>query len=169
MGITTEECKSIICQNYKEIYRFALYLTDDSTAAEDLTQEIFMSAWANADTFKAESSVKTWLHSIAYNKFIDSKRKIKRYDEFLDRYEENKIRTSSNDFDPLRKVMADENLCTLYKAMHKLNETDYLCILLHYIQELSFKEIARILNRPAGTVKWQVNRAMKNLKNYLSG
>jgi len=168
MGKTTEEYKEIICLNYKEIYRFALYLTDDSTAAEDLTQEIFMSAWANADTYKAESSIKTWLHRIAYHKFIDSKRKIKRYDAFLDKYEENKIRTSSNDFDPLQKITADEDSRDLYEAMHKLNETDYLCILLHYIQELSFREIARILNRPAGTVKWQVNRAIKRLRNCFS-
>jgi RNA polymerase sigma-70 factor, ECF subfamily len=166
MGMTTEECKEIICQNYKEIYRFALYLTDNTIAAEDLTQETFISAWTNADTYKAKSSIKTWLHRIAFNKFIDSKREHKRYNMLLDRYEKNGVRTSE-EFEPLRKIMADEDLRSLYKAIHTLKEPDYVCIVLHYIQGLSFKEAAKILGKPVGTVKWQISQAIKKIKDCL--
>jgi RNA polymerase sigma-70 factor (ECF subfamily) len=166
MGMTTEECKEIICQNYKEIYRFALYLTDDPIAAEDLTQEIFISAWTNADTYKAKSSVKTWLHRIAFNKFIDSKRELKRYNVLLDNYEKNKVKTL-DDFEPLRKIIADEDLSSLYKAIHTLEEPDYVCIVLHYIQGLSFSQVADVLRRPVGTVKWQINQAIKKIKECL--
>ncbi len=166
MGMTTEECKEIICRNYKEIYRFALYLTDDPIAAEDLTQEIFISAWTNADTYKAKSSVKTWLHRIAFNKFIDSRRRLKRYNTLLDRYEKN-IAGTSDEFEPLRKIMAEEDLSSLYKAIHTLKEPDYICIVLHYIQGLSFKDVADVLCKPVGTVKWQINQAVKRLKDYL--
>jgi len=164
--MTTEECKEIICQNYKEIYRFALYLTDDPIAAEDLTQEIFISAWTNADTYKAKSSVRTWLHRIAFNKFIDSKRELKRYNVLLDNYEKNKVKTL-DDFEPLRKIMADEDLSSLYKAIHTLKEPDYVCIVLHYIQGLSFDQAAQVLGKPVGTVKWRINQAIKKLKDYL--
>ncbi len=166
MGMTIEECKEVVCQNYKEIYRFALYLTDDPIAAEDLTQETFISAWTSADTYKAKSSVKTWLHRIAFNKFIDSRRELKRYNMLLDGYEENRVKTS-NGFDPLQKIMTDEDLGSLYKAIHTLKEPDYVCIVLHYIQGLSFREVAKVLHKPVGTVKWRINQAIKRLKDYL--
>lgn len=166
MGMTAEECKEIICQNYKEIYRFALYLTDNPIAAEDLTQETFISAWTSADTYKAKSSIKTWLHRIAFNKFIDSRRELKRYNMLLDGYGENRVKTSDG-FDPMRKIMTDEDLSSLYKAMHTLKESDYVCIVLHYIQGLSLKEAAKVLHKPVGTVKWRINQAIKRLKDYL--
>lgn len=167
MEITTEECKEIICQNYREIYRFALYLTEERVAAEDLTQETFMAAWARADTYRAESTVKTWLHRIAYNKFVDSKRELNRQNSFLARYEENRLKDSDCP-DPFQKVMVNDELRALYKAMHRLEEPDYICVLLHYVQGFSFRQVAAILDKPAGTVKWQINKALKNLRKFLA-
>ncbi|MFA6186746.1 MAG: RNA polymerase sigma factor [Phycisphaerae bacterium] len=167
MEITTEECKEIICQNYREIYRFALYLTEEQAAAEDLTQETFMAAWAKADTYRAKSTVKTWLHRIAYHKFIDSKREQNRQNSFLARYKENWSENSGCP-DPFQKVMVNDESRALYKAMHRLKEPDYICVLLHYIQGLSFRQAAEILDKPAGSVKWQINQALKNLRTFLA-
>ncbi|MCE5340784.1 MAG: RNA polymerase sigma factor [Planctomycetaceae bacterium] len=167
MAITTEECKNVVCQNYKEIYRFVLYLTGNTAQTEDLTQDIFLSAWSNADTFKAKSSVKTWLYKIAYNKFIDSARKSKRQISLLERYEEYRDKNSC-DINPLSKVLADEESRCLYDAMRKLDMPDYTNIVLHYIEGLTFCEIAEILDRPVGTVKWQINQTMKKLKELLA-
>jgi RNA polymerase sigma-70 factor (ECF subfamily) len=167
MEITTEECKEIICQNYREIYRFALYLTEEQAAAEDLTQETFIAAWTKADTYKAKSTVKTWLHRIAYHKFIDSKREQNRQNSFLARYEENRA-DNSDCPDPFQKVMVNDESRVLYKAMRRLKEPDYICVLLHYIQGLSFRQVAAILDKPAGSVKWQINQALKNLRTFLA-
>jgi RNA polymerase sigma factor (sigma-70 family) len=73
-----QACETVICQHYKSIYSFMVYLTDNSSLAEDLTQETFTAAWAGIDNFRSGASLKTWLHRIAYNKFIDSKRQTKR-------------------------------------------------------------------------------------------
>ncbi|MGD0784385.1 MAG: RNA polymerase sigma factor [Sedimentisphaerales bacterium] len=167
MEMTTEECKEIICQNYKEIYRFALYLTQQQAAAEDLTQETFMAAWAKADTYRAKSTVKTWLHRIAYHKFIDSKRELNRQHSFLSQYEEGRQKDSDCP-DPFQKVMVNDELRVLHKAMHRLEEPDYVCVLLHYIQGFSFRQVAGILDKPAGTVKWQINQALKKLRTFLA-
>ena len=70
--------EAAVLQHYRSIYRFMAYLTRDTGLAEELTQETFASAWANIDSFKARSSFKTWLHKIAYRKFIDSKRSNRR-------------------------------------------------------------------------------------------
>jgi DNA-directed RNA polymerase specialized sigma24 family protein len=42
-----------------------------------------------------------------------------------------------------------------------------VCIVLHYIQGLSFREVADVLRRPVGTVKWQINQAIKKIKECL--
>lgn len=50
------------------VYSLALRLTGNTAAAEDITQETFLSAWKNLDRFRGESSLKTWLARIAVNK-----------------------------------------------------------------------------------------------------
>ena len=152
--------EAAVLQHYRSIYRFMAYLTRDTGLAEELTQETFASAWANIDSFKARSSFKTWLHKIAYRKFIDSKRSQRR-----DVENDNATQASN----PLHRLTADENTRLLYEAMRSLKQAEYIAILLHYIQGLSFRQVAKVLNQPVGTVKWRTSRALKTLKQYLSG
>jgi RNA polymerase sigma-70 factor (ECF subfamily) len=160
--------EAAVLQHYRSIYRFMAYLTRDTELAEELTQETFASAWANIDSFKARSSFKTWLHRIAYRKFIDSKRSQRRDAAFVAALDvENDNATQASD--PLQRLTADEHTHLLYEAMHSLKQDEYIAILLHYIQGLSFRQVAKVLNLPVGTVKWQNSRALKTLRQYLSG
>ena len=49
--------EAVVCQNYRAVYRFLVYLTTDVTLAEDLTQETFICAWANIDHYKGLASL----------------------------------------------------------------------------------------------------------------
>ncbi|MHC4708123.1 MAG: RNA polymerase sigma factor [Planctomycetota bacterium] len=160
--------QTLISRNYKSIYRFMAYLTADTSLAEDLTQETFASAWAKIDRFKGRASLQTWLHRIAYNKFVDSKRDMERRAASItgwgsDRHE---VREASN---PLSRLMADEHSALLYEAMRRLESSEYIVIVLHYIQGLSFREMAKVLEEPVGTVKWQTSHALKRLRGFLTG
>lgn len=160
--------EAAVLQHYRSIYRFMAYLTRDTGLAEELTQETFASAWANIDSFKARSSFKTWLHRIAYRKFIDSKRSQQRDAAFIADLEiENDNATQASN--PLQRLTVDEHTRLLYEAMRSLKQAEYITILLHYIQGLSFRQVAKVLNQPVGTVKWQNSRALKTLRQYLSG
>src|SRR5712672_206257 len=64
------------------VYRFVLRLTNDASVAEDLVSEVFIDVWRQADTFKAQSQVSTWLLSIARHKALSALRR--RQDEQLD-------------------------------------------------------------------------------------
>ncbi len=110
--------EAVISQHYKSIYRFLAYLTEDISLAEDLTQDTFVAAWENIYSFKARASMSTWLHKIAYHKFIDSKRRFERNVGLLDRLREEKnyVQQSSN---PLQELIADEYTRNLYIAVHK--------------------------------------------------
>ena len=160
--------EEVVLQHYRSVYRFMAYLTRDTGLAEELTQETFASAWANIDSFKARSSFKTWLHRIAYRKFIDSKRSNRRDAALMSGLKEgndNAPETSN----PLHRLTADENSRLLYEAMRRLRSQEYIVILLHYIQGLSFRHVAKVLDLPIGTVKWQTSRAIKTLNQYLTG
>lgn len=162
-----EAYEAAVLQHYRSIYRFMAYLTRDTELAEELTQETFASAWANIDSFKTRSSFKTWLHRIAYRKFIDSKRNQRRDAAFIADLEiENDNATQPSN--PLRRLTVDEDTRLLYEAMRSLKQAEYITILLHYIQGISFRQVAKVLNQPVGTVKWQNSRALKTLRQYLS-
>ncbi|MHC4394838.1 MAG: RNA polymerase sigma factor [Planctomycetota bacterium] len=161
-------CEEIICQHHKSIYRFMVYLTNGASLAADLTQETFASAWANLSCYKGRASLKTWLHRIAYRKFIDSKRRLQQHTVMLDKLKQNSS-GSVEPVNPLHRVMADEHLLLLYEAMHKLEISEYMMIVLHYIQGLSFREMGKVLDEPVGTVKWRTSRALKKLKTLLTG
>jgi RNA polymerase sigma-70 factor (ECF subfamily) len=160
--------EAAVLQHYRSVYRFMAYLTRDTGLAEELTQETFASAWANIHSFKARSSFQTWLHRIAYRKFIDSKRSHSRDAALMAGLEvenDNAMQASN----PLKRLTADEHTRMLYEAMSSLKQAEYIVIILHYIQGLSFRQVAKVLKQPVGTVKWQNSRALKTLKQFLSG
>ncbi len=70
----SEAFADLVRGHYQAIYRFLFHLTHDIPRAEDLTQETFAAAWERISTFQGRSTLKTWLHRIAYTKFIDSQR-----------------------------------------------------------------------------------------------
>lgn len=133
------------------------YLTRDTSLAEELTQETFASAWASIDSFKGRALIGTWLHRIAYHKFIDSTRRLQRDAALMDGLEpQNDAAPASSD--PFHQLAADENYRLLYEAMRRLKSPEYIVIVLHYIQGLSFRQAAKVLDQPVGTVKWQTSR-----------
>ena len=163
-----EGYEAVISRHYKSIYRFMAYLTEDVNLAEDLTQETFAAAWANINGYKAQASIGTWLHKIAYHKFIDSKRRLERHVTLMAKLKEegHNVRKPSN---PLQHLTADEDSRLMYEAMCRLELEEYMVIVLHYIQELSFREMAEVLNEAVGTVKWRTSKTLKKLKAFLSG
>jgi RNA polymerase sigma-70 factor (ECF subfamily) len=163
-----EACEQAVRQHYRSVYRFLAYLSGDASLAEDLTQETFIAAWANIDRYKGRASFGTWLHKIAYHKFIDSGRRLGRRVTSIARLKEESsgVTETSN---PLYRLTLDEHSRLLYEAMHKLEPSEYMAILLHYIQGLSFREMAKVLDEPAGTVKWRTSRALTKLRKLLTG
>ena len=168
-----EACAELVRSHHVAVYRLLLHLSRDAHAAEDLTQEAFATAWLNIGGFNGSASLATWLHRIAYCKFIDWRRRA----EVRGRG----ARGGSADGDaadavrqlaaaapgPLDELLAGESAQRLSRAVGALEECERQVIVLHYFQGLSFREAAVVLGRPAGTVKWQVSRALCRLRERL--
>jgi len=162
-----EAYEAVISQNYESIYRFVLYLTGDSVLSEDLTQETFVSAWTSIDQYTGRASLKTWLHRIAYHKFIDSKRAIERRIALMTELKKYKKYITQIPH-PLHQLISDENSRCLWQAIYNLQALEHIVIVLHYIQGFSFSEMAKVLDQPGGTVKWRTSQALKKLKALLT-
>ena len=162
-----EAFTAIVDRYYKSVYSLLAYLSRDKHFAEDLTQDTFTSAWTNIRDYKGRASLKTWLHRIAYNKFLDSERKLKQTSGLISGIKGNGIKVQ-NGSDPLNEITQDEHSRILFDAMQKLGPDEYAVIVLHYIQGFSYREIAEVLNEPAGTVKWRTSRAIEKLRETLT-
>jgi RNA polymerase sigma-70 factor (ECF subfamily) len=161
-------CEQAVRQHYRPIYRFLAYLSADASLAEDLTQETFIAAWANIGRYRGRASFGTWLHKIAYNKFVDSGRRLERHAALMAGLKQDNPDVQET-LNPLHRLMCDERSRLLYESMRKLEPSEYITIVLHYIQGLSFRDMANVLDEPTGTIKWRTSRALKRLKKFLTG
>ena len=159
-----EACAAVVRAHYPAVYRFLAHLTRDVHLAQDLTQETFATAWEKKATFQGRATLATWLHRIAYTKFIDARRAGRRAAGVLERLAGPKAAPA----DPLETVMADDEARHLYRALHGLDAPERTVLVLHYLQGLSYREMAAVLDEPTGTVKWRTAEAMRRLRALLS-
>lgn len=158
-----EACAELIRAHYQTVYRFLVHLTRDVHRAEDLTQETFAAAWEKIAAFRGRSTLATWLHRIAYTKFIDARRAERRDAGMLERLTRQEVAPS----DPLDTAIADDEARRLYRALHGLDAPDRTVLVMHYLQGLSYREMATVLGEPTGTVKWRTAEAMHHLRALL--
>ncbi len=157
-----DACIELVRAYNARIFGFLLHMCRDRQFAEDITQETFAAAWAKIGSFNGASSLATWLHRIAYNKFVDWQRRNKY--SAIDAAENLLFNQESGDQDPLDALLVDEQSRCLSQAVARLDTVARETIVMHYFQELSYREIAKVLDKPAGTIKWRTRQALAQLK-----
>jgi RNA polymerase sigma-70 factor, ECF subfamily len=160
-----EACVELIHGYHAPIYRLLARLCGDPHLAEDLTQETFAAGWANLKTFRGASSVGTWLHRIAYRKFVDWQRRAQR--RVTPAAESSVDEVESPQLGPSEQALAREQSWLLNRAIGRLNPPERGLVVLHYLQGLSYRDMAEILEEPTGTLKWRTRQALENLRRML--
>lgn len=159
-----EACETFVRRHYAPVYRLLVRLCRDASLAEDMSQETFAAAWSNIDTYAGASSLATWLHRIAYRKFLDWRR-ARSWPTADGDIHEVVCRGAS----PIEAAMLEEESRVLRQALGRLPTAERDVLVLHYMQGLSYREMARVLDEPLGTVKWRTSRALNNLRDQLKG
>jgi len=149
--------EQFVIEHYEAIFRFLRNLTGNKEDAEDLTQQTFLRAWEALPSFRGDSSLSTWLHSIAYREYthwLRSRREFVPLDEIVDMPDE----------------QANQNLeaVLLRWAIYRLDPEHREVFVLYYVQGFSVNEIAKIIGVPAGTVKSRLFFARQKLRELLS-
>ena len=145
---------------YKSAYRFCGNATD----AEDLTQETFQVAFEKFSQLKDRSKCKSWLFMIMRRLYLKEVQRSKRYTltDFDEGYY-NLGPLANLDTDQLRHVINGE----LQNILDKLDERYKIPLVLSYLGDFSYQEIADMLNIPLGTVMSRIARAKICLKKEL--
>ena len=155
-----EEMLAHMVAEYEVILLRTCYMyLHDKALAEDATQETFLKAYKALDSFRGESSEKTWLMRIAMNTCRDMKRNA--WFRYMDRSVE--IERLPQPAKAFEFMEADD----LTQAILKLPTKHREVILLHFYQDMTMREIASVLDISASTVQKRVKAACGKLKKIL--
>ncbi|MFK9095449.1 RNA polymerase sigma factor [Bacillus salipaludis] len=146
------------------IYKYILSLVKHKELAEDLYQEVLLSAYLAYPSIKEQCKYKSWLFTIAVNKCRDYWRKENKSKQFWKEevytYSATCEPTSIPEDEVLHKFSAEQ----MAEKVRTLPEIYRYPIYLYYYQDLSLLEIAKKSNLPMSTVKTRMKRAKERLR-----
>jgi RNA polymerase sigma-70 factor (ECF subfamily) len=150
------------------VFRLAYSMAGDAVAANEITQETFISALKSLHTYKERSPLKAWLYTITLNTSRSYLRKRKTLEKL--RLTLTSILKIDEQVQPSLEdsVVQTERDVFLARMLEKLDEKHRLVIVLRYFQELSVTEISEILSLPEGTVHSRLHTARERLRDLLS-
>lgn len=145
-----------------DVYRFARQLSDEHRA-QDLVQETFLRAWKYFDSFRDDSNCRAWLFQILHNVWRDAGRDGRLEIPFT----ENEEPSIEPYYDWEEEFLSNEFSAELQQALKQVPGTYRWAILLADVEELSYQEIAGIMECPIGTVMSRINRGRRTLARLL--
>ncbi|MGI8650428.1 MAG: RNA polymerase sigma factor [Rubrobacter sp.] len=152
-----------LVRRYERLVAKVLYpYAKRETSAEDLVQETFLRAYDRLETFNPEYRFKTWLLAIANNLGIDTLRRRREIVEF------NQEVHGASSGGPETDAIDAERRAGVRVAMEALPETYQVPLMLRYDEEMSYAEIAEVLNLSVAAVKSRLFRARNMVGEILS-
>ena len=170
-----EEAYETLLQRYQHpVYNLVTRLMTDSRDANDVVQEVFLKVFRNITHFRGGSSLKTWIYRIAVNEAHNHRRWFTRHQrpEIGFRSDEEATGPHENNFaDPGRSpfdlALNQETRAIVEDALAKLNPKFRAAVVLRDIEDLSYEEIAVVLEISLGTVKSRILRGRESLRMIL--
>ena len=154
----------IVTQHWRRVFNVAYKFVGRHDVAEDLTQEIFLKIFRALGTFDRRANFQTWLISVSRNLCIDHYRSVRKERELVDRnVTAEDVSPVSREPDALTALERSDRRVLLHRALEQLPDTLRTAVLMRDIQEQSYREIARELDLPEGTVKSRINRGRHEL------
>lgn len=174
----SEEALALILDRYRErIYRTALKVTNNHNDAEDVVQEVSLTIYRKAHSFRTDSKFSTWLYRLVTNEAISRLRKIKRertvsLDDFMPKFEDDGHHAERPVVDwsqEVEKKVAEKEIQSIIeKAMQQLSPIDRTVVVLSEIEELTNPEIGKVLGLSVLAVKGRLHRARMFLRAKLA-
>jgi RNA polymerase sigma factor (sigma-70 family) len=161
--MSSEMFTQLVDAHYTPLYRFALSLTKSPSDAGDLTQQTFF-IWAKqGHALRETEKAKSWLFTTLYREFLRIRRRSERV-------------TALEDLGPVEAdpaapdvdVVTGMDASLVVEALQEVDETYRVPLTLFYMQDLSYKEIAGMLEVPIGTVMSRLSRGKAQLRAALA-
>lgn len=143
------------------IYALCLRMSRDSQRAEELTQDVFVRAWERMESFRGDSKFTTWLHRLAVNVVLQAGRSRGRREG-----REHLVASPEDYLDRVKREMPGTRV-DLERAIASLPEGARSVLILRDIEGYKYDEIAEMKGVALGTVKAQIHRARKMMRERL--
>ena len=156
------EFENLVKLYYRDLYRFGFSLTGSEADAADLTQETFYIWASKGHQLNNPANVKGWLFTTLHREFLKMCRRQKQFaDESI---EETAHNLPDEPADCLNRIDSR----TLLRMLREIDEDFRAPLVLYYIEDFSYKQIADVLAIPLGTVQSRIARAKIQLLRRLS-
>ena len=158
---------SFLVEKYKHmVFTLTLRIVKNREEAEEVAQDVFVKAYKNLENFKGDSKFSTWIYKIAYYASLDvikrNKRQVKTED--IDSLYDGNL---ENVQDALKDLHEKDRKKVINEAILKLNEEERIILTLFYFEELSIKEISKVVNLSDDNIKVKLFRSRKKLASIL--
>jgi RNA polymerase sigma-70 factor (ECF subfamily) len=152
-GLRTEAFEALLLAYQDKVFRLCYSMLGDRAQAEDAAQESFLRVWKSVDRFRGDSLLSTWIFSITRNACLTiiSKRRATEPIESAER----------------RAPEVQDRQRDIFALVGQLPENYRQVVMLFYMEERSYEEVARMLDLPVGTVKTHLHRARLQLATML--
>lgn len=153
---------SLVARHAPALARFAVSL-GQRVEVEEVVQDTFVRAFGSIDSFRADSSLRTWLFTIERRLILDHRRadRRRRDDTSVDDVD------AATEFDALDEIVAEEAEARVKKAVERLSKMQREVFLLRVNEGLSYKEIAEVVGSTEGAARVHYHNAMRVVKESL--
>lgn len=157
----------LIFRYEEKLKRYARRFLVREEDVEDLVQDVFIKAYTNIQSFNLGLRFSPWIYRIAHNTFVNELKRKERYGstifdaDTIFAFLPAKERADTNSLREDDKMIVSDSLSTLSPKLREV-------LVLHYFENLSYKEIAEVLQIPTTTVGVRVKRAKEKLQNTIS-
>ncbi|MFW5782557.1 MAG: RNA polymerase sigma factor [Candidatus Muiribacteriaceae bacterium] len=158
----THKFENIVSEYKDRLYIFLYRLSFNEAVSEEILQQTFLKAFRYLNTCDPEKGLKNWLYRIARNCYYDHFRKEKKFQ--LVNLDDMKFFLSSDEISTEDKAISRNELKKVIKILYELPPKYSEVMILRYVEDKTYEEIATILDLPEGTVKIRIHRARKKLK-----
>jgi RNA polymerase sigma-70 factor, ECF subfamily len=168
--------EALVSRFQQPVYNLVYRLMDDPADASDVVQEVFLKVFRNVSSFRGNSSLKTWIYRIAVNEAYNQRRWFSRH-----RKKQIGLESEEDGTRGLQDVLSDpgrspfdlasgvETRALVEQALTEVNPVFRAAVILRDMEDMSYEEVADVLQVSLGTVKSRILRGREALRGALTG
>ena len=160
----TSAFDEIVKRYQRKVYTLARRILGNHEDADDIAQEVFIKLFYSLSDFKRESSLFTWIYRITVNECRSFLRK-KKIKEFIQIDEVTNLLKFGQT--PDQELFEREERNLIERAVEKLPTKQRMIFVMRFFEDLDYQEIAKILNKPIGTLKANYFHAVKKIQKFI--